>query len=78
MPQLPFILIYILSVVLCIAVSIMLSWHLWSICKGETSVEGQDHEVYRNVAKQRGDVSLPPRLSSVFPYLSSIDICELL
>ncbi|KIM80330.1 hypothetical protein PILCRDRAFT_97949 [Piloderma croceum F 1598] len=56
MPQLPFILIYILSVVLCIAVSIMLSWHLWSICKGETSVEGQDHEVYRNVAKQRGDI----------------------
>jgi hypothetical protein len=58
MPQLSFILTYILSVVLCLAVGIMLSWHLWSICKGETSVEGLDHDVYRNVAKQRGEVSV--------------------
>jgi len=55
LPQLCFILIYILSIVLCLAVAIMLLWHLWSVCKGETSVEGQDHEVYRDVAKQRGD-----------------------
>jgi len=55
MPQLAFILIYILSIVLCIAVGIMLTWHLWSVSIGETSVEGQDHNVYRNVAKQRGD-----------------------
>jgi palmitoyltransferase len=59
MPQLPFILTYILSIVLCLAVGIMLLWHLWGVCKGETSVEAQDHDVYRNVAKQRGDVSLP-------------------
>lgn len=60
MSQLPFIVTYILSIVLCLAVGIMLMWHLWSVCKGETSVEGLDHDVYRNVAKQRGDVSLSP------------------
>lgn len=47
---------YVLSVVLCLAVAIMLSWHLWSVCQGETSVEGLDHEVYRSVAKERGDI----------------------
>ena len=35
----------------------MCSWQVWSISVGETSVEGQDHDVYRNVAKSRGDVS---------------------
>lgn len=52
-----FLLEYILSGVLCLAVGIMLTWHLLSIAAGETSVEAQDHEVYRKVAKRRGDVS---------------------
>ena len=82
MPQLCFILIYILSIVLCLAVAIMLLWHLWSVCKGETSVEGQDHEVYRNVAKERGDVSLPSselvKLRSQFNFWSVVDIRELI
>jgi len=47
---------YILSVVMCLVVGIMLSWHLWTVSLGETSVEAQDHDVYRKVAKGRGDV----------------------
>ncbi|KDQ52698.1 hypothetical protein JAAARDRAFT_183961 [Jaapia argillacea MUCL 33604] len=54
-PALAFILTYILSGVLFLAVGIMLSWHLWGIVNGETSVESQDHEVYRKIAKGRGD-----------------------
>lgn len=34
----------------------MLMYHLWTIAAGETSVEGQDHDVYRKVAKSRGEV----------------------
>ncbi|KAF9223797.1 zf-DHHC-domain-containing protein [Gyrodon lividus] len=58
LPQLCFILIYILSVVICIAITLMLLWHLWGIARGETSVEAQDHEVYRNIAKGRGETFL--------------------
>jgi len=54
-PELVYVMIYLLSSVLCLAVGIMLSYHLWSIACGETSVEGQDHEVYRRKAKQRGE-----------------------
>jgi palmitoyltransferase len=49
-------LIFILAAVIALAVSIMGGWHLWSIAAGETSVEGQDHEVYRKMAKGRGEV----------------------
>jgi len=54
-PMLIYILMYILSAVLCLAVGIMLSYHLWTVASGETSVESQDHDVYRDVAKSRGD-----------------------
>ncbi|KAF8875519.1 DHHC palmitoyltransferase-domain-containing protein [Infundibulicybe gibba] len=54
-PMLAFVLIYILSGVLCFAVGIMLSFHLWGVACGETSVEAQDHEVYRKVAKSRDE-----------------------
>jgi palmitoyltransferase len=46
---------YILSGVLSFAVGIMLVWNLWSIAWGETSVEGQDHDQYRKMAKERGE-----------------------
>ncbi|KAG1750279.1 hypothetical protein EDB19DRAFT_1679480 [Suillus lakei] len=55
-PQLAYILTYMLSVVLCIAVFIMLCWHVWGVARGETTVEAQDHEVYKRIAKDRGDV----------------------
>lgn len=48
--------IYILSIVLCFAVGVMLAYHLYGICWGETSVEGQDHEEYRRKAKERNEV----------------------
>lgn len=34
----------------------MCGWHIWSVAKGETSVEGHDFEAYRSVAKARGEV----------------------
>ncbi|KAF9457954.1 DHHC palmitoyltransferase-domain-containing protein [Collybia nuda] len=54
-PEIMYIMIYILSGVLCLAVGIMLAYHLYGIGNGETSVEGQDHEVYRKRAKARGE-----------------------
>ncbi|TFK49789.1 zf-DHHC-domain-containing protein [Heliocybe sulcata] len=54
-PALGFILTYILAGVLSLAVAVMCSWHVWSIVKGETSVEAQDHEHYRKVAEERGE-----------------------
>ncbi|KAI0760968.1 zf-DHHC-domain-containing protein [Trametes elegans] len=55
MPPVAFLLTYILSVVMFLAVSAMAGWHLYMVASGETSVETQDHEHYRRVAKQRGD-----------------------
>ena len=57
-PEILFILIFILSFVLWFAVGIMLMWHVWGIVQGETSPEAQDHEIYRKVAKERGEVSI--------------------
>lgn len=51
-----FAMVFILSVVLCFAVGIMLSYHLYGISWGETTVEAQDHEQYRKKAKQRNEV----------------------
>ncbi|KAI0057823.1 zf-DHHC-domain-containing protein [Artomyces pyxidatus] len=49
---------YILSIVMCLSVGVLLVWHLWSVACGETSVENSDHDVYRRVAKSRGDTFL--------------------
>ncbi|TFK83738.1 hypothetical protein K466DRAFT_497900 [Polyporus arcularius HHB13444] len=54
-PPMAFLLTYILSVVLCMAVTAMAGWHLFMIASGETSVESQDHELYRRVARDRGE-----------------------
>ncbi|KAH8074796.1 DHHC palmitoyltransferase-domain-containing protein [Cristinia sonorae] len=54
-PPIAFLLIYILSAVLGLAVTVMAAWHLWGIACAETSVEAQDHEHYRKVAKGRGE-----------------------
>jgi len=50
-----FAMVYILSVVLCFAVGVMLTYHLCGVIYGETSVEAQDHEQYRRQAKQRNE-----------------------
>ena len=55
-PAITFLLVYILAVVLGFAVTVMAGWHVWGIACGETSVEAQDHEHYRKVAKKRGEV----------------------
>ena len=64
--------IYLLSAVLCLAVAIMLSFHLWSISQGETSVEGQDHEVYRRRALARGEVRIPDVTVDIRSSLNSL------
>ncbi|THH19200.1 hypothetical protein EW146_g1916 [Bondarzewia mesenterica] len=55
MPAVIYIMIWVLSAVMCLAVGTMLLWHLWSVAIGETSVEGHDHDVYRSLAKSRGE-----------------------
>ncbi|KAI0707044.1 zf-DHHC-domain-containing protein [Earliella scabrosa] len=55
MPPMAFLLTYILATVLCMAVSAMASYHLYMVANGETSVESQDHEQYRRVARDRGE-----------------------
>ncbi|KAI0787365.1 DHHC palmitoyltransferase-domain-containing protein [Fomes fomentarius] len=55
MPPLAFLLSFILAVVMCMAVSAMASYHIYMIANGETSVESQDHEQYRRVARDRGE-----------------------
>ncbi|KAF8582995.1 zf-DHHC-domain-containing protein [Ramaria rubella] len=54
-PTWTFLLCYILSVVICLAVAVMCSWHLWSVAKGETTVENHDFEAYRKLAQSRDD-----------------------
>ncbi|KAJ7587347.1 DHHC palmitoyltransferase-domain-containing protein, partial [Mycena floridula] len=54
-PPVIFIMIFVLSTVLCLAVGVMLMYHLWTVAKGETTVEAQDHDVYRRVARNRGE-----------------------
>jgi palmitoyltransferase len=55
-PDIAYILAYILCVVLCFSVGVMLCFQLWTVSIGETAVEGQDHAFYRKTAKSRGDV----------------------
>ncbi|KAG0696871.1 hypothetical protein DFH29DRAFT_857566 [Suillus ampliporus] len=55
MPQLAYILTYTLSVVLCIVVFVMLCWHLWGVSCGDYRRGIEDHEVYKRIAKDRGD-----------------------
>lgn len=50
-----YLLTYILSAVLCLAVGVMCAWHLAAISAAETSVESQDHEVYKRIARNRGE-----------------------
>ncbi|CAA7269450.1 unnamed protein product [Cyclocybe aegerita] len=54
-PEIMFAMIYILCIVLCFAVGVMLSYHIYGIMWGETSVEAQDHEEYRKKAKARNE-----------------------
>lgn len=55
-PEFVFSLFYILSAVLCVAVGIMMSFHVWGVGKAETSVDSHDHGIYRKMAKDRGEV----------------------
>lgn len=45
-----------MSCVIGFAIFIMFGWHLWSVGQGETSVEVQDNDQYRKIAKSRGQV----------------------
>jgi palmitoyltransferase len=57
---------YILSVVLCLAVGVMLIYHLTLVAYGETSVEAQDNDVYLKQAKERNEVySFPLQVNNL-------------
>ena len=58
MPAVFFVMTYVLSIVLSLAVSIMIWWHLSTVMKGETTVESYDHDLYRKTAESRGEVRL--------------------
>ena len=57
-PEIMFVMIYILSGAICFAVSVMLLSYVHGIVYGETSVEGQDHAQYRRQARRRNEVQL--------------------
>ena len=48
-----FILTYILAVALGLAVTVMLTWHLYLVSTGQTSVENHDFDIYKKVAERR-------------------------
>jgi len=52
--------LWILAVALGLAIVIMALWQLWSIGRGETSVEANDNDFYRSLAKARGHVYINP------------------
>ncbi|KAF9001502.1 DHHC palmitoyltransferase-domain-containing protein [Cyathus striatus] len=54
-PEILFAMVYILALVMCFAVGVMVAYHIWSVSNGETAVEAQDFEVYRNRAKARDE-----------------------
>ncbi|KDR68556.1 hypothetical protein GALMADRAFT_78342 [Galerina marginata CBS 339.88] len=54
-PEIMFAMMFILCIVLCFAVAVMLSYHLYGVSWAETSVEAQDHEEYRKKAKERNE-----------------------
>jgi len=58
MSPLLFTIIYLLCIMMSLAISTMLAWQLWSVAVGETAVENYDHEYYRKVATDRGEVRL--------------------
>ncbi|KAF7291325.1 Palmitoyltransferase [Mycena indigotica] len=54
-PSTIFLLIYILAAVMSLAVGIMVGFHLRTVANGETTVESQDNDVYRKMAKSRAE-----------------------
>lgn len=55
-PEVVFITEFALACVIGFAILIMFGWHLWSVGRGETSVEAQDNDQYRRIARSRGKV----------------------
>jgi hypothetical protein len=53
-----FTLIYILSAAIGIAVPVLLSWHLYLVARGETSIEAHDNEYFTKRAREQDMVSL--------------------
>jgi hypothetical protein len=60
-----------------LAVGIMCSYHLWTVAHGETTVESQDHEVYRKMAKARNEVRLCVFRTVFISQPTFQDLCQL-
>ncbi|KAB5593398.1 Aspartyl-tRNA synthetase [Ceratobasidium theobromae] len=54
-PEMVYIIVYILSLALGLAVLVMLLWNIYQIGKGVTTVEGYDHGIYADRARSRGE-----------------------
>jgi palmitoyltransferase len=50
----------ILSLVIGCAMTVMASWQLWLIARGETTVEASDNGYYRTLLEKQGRTFLNP------------------
>ena len=78
-PDIMYGMMYILCVVLCFAVTVMGAWHIYGVTNGETSVEGQDNEMYSKRAKDRDQACIFYFLLCLSLMLKLLsDLCQLL
>ncbi|GJE89925.1 hypothetical protein PsYK624_060370 [Phanerochaete sordida] len=54
-PEVAFLLIYLLAMVMAFAVTVMGGFQLLAVSNGETTVESQDNDQYRKIARSRGE-----------------------
>jgi palmitoyltransferase len=59
-PRVAFTLIYILAIAIGIAVPVLMSWHVYMVSKGETSIESHDNAYLDAKAKKEGLIYLNP------------------
>ncbi|WWD19997.1 hypothetical protein CI109_104470 [Kwoniella shandongensis] len=59
-PKIGFTLIYVLCIAIGVAVPVLMSWHLYMVSKGETSIESHDNAYLEKKAQQEGLIYLNP------------------
>ncbi|ORY24666.1 DHHC palmitoyltransferase-domain-containing protein [Naematelia encephala] len=59
-PRIVFTLVYVLALAIGIAVPVLMSWHLYMVSNGETSIESHDNDYLGRKAKAEGLIYLNP------------------
>jgi len=54
-PEIVYIMEFVLAAVFGLAILTMFGWNLWSVGQGQTAVEVHDNDHYREIAKARGE-----------------------